>query len=68
MVFPGAEDTRAKLFLPSRVLTSELFPTLDLPDRATCGMGSRGNWSGLPALRRMDTFCRFSGMTASFLK
>jgi hypothetical protein len=56
MVFPGAELTRARLFLPSRELISELLPTFDLPENATCGTGSEGICLGSPALILRFTF------------
>ena len=43
IVFPGDEETRARDFLPRSVLISELLPTLERPERAICGRGSRGN-------------------------
>ena len=52
----GVEETRARLFLPSRVLISELFPTFDLPESATCGMGSVGNCDAKPAVILRFTF------------
>ena len=50
MVFPGVDETLASDFLPSIVLISELFPTFDLPDRATSGRGSRGNCREFPTV------------------
>ena len=50
MVFPGDEETLANDFLPSRVFISELFPTFDLPESATCGRASLGNCEGAPTV------------------
>ena len=55
MVLPGVELTLAMDFLPSKVLIKELLPTLERPEKATCGIGSLGNWESLPALMRSDT-------------
>ena len=37
MVFPGSPLTLASFFLPSRQFTSDDLPTLERPEKATCG-------------------------------